>query len=156
MVRVDAAGPDDWAHWRALRLEALRDTPIGFVQTVEQALVMDEAAWRRRMLDVPCSVLARQDGRPVAMASGAVVGGAAYLMAVFLTPAARGRGLLGRLVQAVATWADGPLLLEVHQDNARAITAYSRLGFVDTGQRRPYPLGPDRDEIVMARPAGPS
>ena len=38
-VRVDAAGPDDWADWRALRLEALRDTPIGFVQTVEQAQV---------------------------------------------------------------------------------------------------------------------
>ena len=57
------------------------------------------------------------------MASGAVVGGAARLIAVFLTPAARGRG---------------------------------RLGFVDTGQRRPYPLGADRDEIVMARPAAPS
>ena len=50
----------------------------------------------------------------------------------------------------------GPLVLEVHQDNARAITAYGRLGFVATGQRRPYPLGPDRDEIVMARPAAPS
>ena len=155
-VRVDAAGPDDWADWRALRLEALRDTPIGFVQTVEQAQVMDEVAWRRRMVDVPCSVLARQDGRPVAMASGAVVDGAAHLIAVYLTPPARGRGLLCRLVQAVAAWADGPLVLEVHQDNARAITAYGRLGFVDTGQRRPYPLGPDRDEIVMARPAAPS
>lgn len=27
------AGPDDWARWRALRLEALEDTPIGFLET---------------------------------------------------------------------------------------------------------------------------
>ena len=155
-VRVDAAGPDDWAAWRALRLEALRDTPIGFVQTVEQALSMDEAAWRRRLAEVPCNVLVRRGGRPVAMASGACFDDTPFLMAVYVTPDARGCGLLGRLVEAVAAWAGGPLALEVHQDNARAITAYGRLGFVGTGERRPYPLGPDRDELVMVRAAAPS
>lgn len=155
-LRVGSAGPEDWADWRALRLEALGDTPIGFLQTVEQALAMDEPAWRRRMADVPCNVLVRQDGRPVAMASGKRYDGTALLMAVYVTPDARGHGLLGLLVEAVAAWAGGPLALEVHEDNARAITAYGRLGFVDTGERRPYPLGPDRDEIVMVRGAAPS
>jgi len=155
-LRVDAAGPDDWAAWRELRLEALCDTPIGFVQTVEQALSMDEPAWRRRMVQVPCNVLIRRGGRPVAMASGLRYDGTPFLMTVYVTPDARGRGLLGELVEAVAAWAGGPLSLEVHQDNARAITAYRRLGFVDTGERRPYPLGPDRDEIVMVRAAAPS
>jgi len=29
-VRVALVGPQDWALWRELRLEALLDTPIGF------------------------------------------------------------------------------------------------------------------------------
>ncbi|MDP9435372.1 MAG: GNAT family N-acetyltransferase, partial [Actinomycetota bacterium] len=40
------------------------------------------------------------------------------------------------------------LLLEVHEDNAPARAAYGRLGFVETGARRAYPLGPG-EELTM-------
>lgn len=156
---LQVAGPGDWAAWRQLRVEALRDTPIGFLETVEAALAKDEAAWRRRLADVPCNVLVLADGAAVAMSSGFLIDGRPFLGAVYVTPAWRSQGLLARLVEAVAAWARAGadvLLLEVHEDNLRARSAYVRLGFVETGERRPYPLAPDRDELVMALPLSPA
>ena len=80
--------------------------------------------------------------------------GRAWLGAVYVTPSARGHGLLDALVAAASRWATdaghGQLWLEVHEDNAPARAAYTRLGFVPTGGRRPYPLGPG-DELEMQR-----
>ena len=42
------------------------------------------------------------------------------------------------------------MLLEVHEDNASARAFYRRRGFTETGQRKPYPLDPSADELVMA------
>lgn len=154
-VEVRPAGPDDWAAWRTLRIEALRDTPIGFLETVEAALARDEGSWRRRMGDVPCNALARARGDAVAMSSGFLIDGRPYLGAVYVTPAWRGRGLLARLVEPVVEWARAygdELVLEVHEDNARARAAYTKLGFVETGATRPYPLDPARQELEMALP----
>jgi GNAT superfamily N-acetyltransferase len=153
-ARLRSVGPQDWATWRDLRVEALRDTPLGFVQTLEHALAQDAAAWRQRMADVPCNVLAEAGGRAVAMASGFLVEQQPFLGAVYVTPAWRGRGLLAALVDAVAQWARPlapELLLEVHEDNARARRAYQGLGFVETGRAHPYPLEPGGLELVMAR-----
>ena len=149
------AGPDDWQAWRALRLEALEDTPIGFLETLEAARAKDEAAWRQRMAEVPLSVLAEVDAQPVAMSSGFLVDGRPVLGAVYVTPDARGQGLLAELVDAVAGWAGAhgdALVLEVHEDNARARAAYRRLGFTETGASRPYPLPPGGVELEMVRP----
>jgi ribosomal protein S18 acetylase RimI-like enzyme len=56
-----------------------------------------------------------------------------WIQFVYLVPAARGRGLLARLVAHVsqlAAAAKAPeLRLYVHHDNARAIRAYEKLGF---------------------------
>ena len=153
--RPRRVGPDDWAAWRALRLEALADTPLGFVETLAAALAKDEPAWRQRLAEVPCSFLVEADGQPVAMASGFLVEGRPFLGAVYVTPRWRGRGLLAGLVDAVGEWAaehDEQLRLEVHEDNQPARAAYRRLGFVETGGRWPYPLPPGGLEVEMARP----
>ena len=155
-AEVRVVGPDDWYAWRTLRTEALRDTPLGFVETLEQALGKDAEAWRRRMAEVPLSVLAGADGRPVGMASGFLVDGRPFLGAVYVTPTWRGSGLLAGLVEPVEQWARGlgadELVLEVHEDNRRAQRAYEKLGFVATGATTPYPLAPGGLELVMARP----
>ncbi len=39
---------DDWAAIRDLRLRAVTDTPIAFVETPEQVLAVDEEGWRER------------------------------------------------------------------------------------------------------------
>ena len=153
-VEVRVAGPEDWARWRALRLEALEDTPIGFLETLEAAAVKDEGYWRARMSDVPFSVLVEVDGVPVAMASAFLHDDRVFLGAVYITPRWRGRRhpVLARLVEAVAGWAGsstGRLLLEVHETNLRARAAYARLGFVETGATVPYPLEPGGLEVEM-------
>jgi len=63
-----------------------------------------------------------------------------WIQLVYLMPAARGRGLLARLIDRVKSEAraDGApeLRLYVHRDNARAIHAYHRIGFTP----RPYQI----------------
>ncbi len=39
---------DDWVSIRELRLRAVTDTPIAFLETREQALAIDEEGWRER------------------------------------------------------------------------------------------------------------
>lgn len=104
-MTVRVAGPDDWAAWRDLRLEALRDTPIGFVETYQNASAKDEQAWRQRMADVPLSVLAGSAGRVVGMSSGFLIDGRPFLGAVYVTPAHRGAGVLAALTAPVVAWA---------------------------------------------------
>lgn len=151
-----AVGPDDWAAWRALRLEALLDTPIGFVRTHQESAALSEPGWRAWLSRPGGFWLVRSDEQPVAMAAVWEEDGTAWLGAVYVRPAARGGGLLARLVDAAAGWArdrgHDALVLEVHEDNARARAAYLRLGFAPTGATRPYPLDPSRQELEMALP----
>lgn len=136
-MRVEVLTPDDWRPWRDLRLEALADTPIGFMETLEQARTVDEEEWRERMGKPGLRLLAYDGERAVGMGGGfRDDAGTPILFAVYVTPGARGRGVLELLVDRVAAWAaPDPLVLEVHVDNARAHRAYVRLGFTETGER---------------------
>lgn len=152
-AEVSRVGPDDWAAWRDLRLEALQDTPIAFVRTYDESVGLPEQHWRELLARRGCSLLARAGEVPVAMAAAWQEEGVCWLGAVYVTPSHRGTGLLARMLEPCAAWArergERELRLEVHEDNPAAIAAYARLGFVATGERRPYPLAPDRDELVM-------
>jgi ribosomal protein S18 acetylase RimI-like enzyme len=81
--------------------------------------------------------------------------GAAELISMWVSPAARGRGVGDRLVRAVEEWARqagaGLLRLAVTEGNDSAITLYRRCGFADTGELGD--LMPDgvRREHVMAK-----
>lgn len=166
-VIVRRVRPQDWQALRDLRLEALGDTPIGFLESLETAQVLDDTAWRARAArgadgGDSFQVLAWLDGRAVGTvvcfpeaAGGGHRSDAAWLAAVYVAPAARGAGLLGALIEPAAGWARERgrtvLRLEVHEDNARARRAYARLGFMETGIRKPYPLDPSREELLMDR-----
>ncbi len=58
------------------------------------------------------------------------------------------------MVDAAAEWArdvdDAELALDVHEDNARALRAYARLGFVDTGRTTEGPNGVEREMVRRA------
>jgi hypothetical protein len=47
-VTVRRARRADWPELKVLRLEALADTPIGFLETLEEAQALDDAAWKAR------------------------------------------------------------------------------------------------------------
>jgi len=155
---------DDWERLRALRLEALRDMPIAFGQTVDEALRMSEPEWRayagRGEEPGRTFVVAVDDatGDFVGMMGGALArgGGAPFLVGVFVSPSHRGGalGVTDRLLESIEDWARdfGDLIqLDVHADNTRARRYYASRGFVETGQSMPYPLDRTRLELNMLK-----
>ena len=158
--RVVAA---DWSELRRLRLAALADTPIAYLESLAEAELLPDSAWQARAVrgaegGDSHQVLVLDGDRAVGTSVSFTSDGRAWLAAVYLDPAWRGRGLLGRLLQPCAAWARAQgiaeLALEVHEDNPRAQAAYARLGFVVTGVRRPYPADPTREELEMVLALG--
>ncbi|HUR50742.1 MAG TPA: GNAT family N-acetyltransferase [Mycobacteriales bacterium] len=138
-MRVEVLGPDDWARWRDLRLEALQDTPIGFGELHADAVRLTDEEWRTRWTRPGLRAIAYGEQGPLGMAGGFRDDeGRPILFGVYVRPAARGGGVLGALVDAVAAWAaPDPLVLDVHVDNHRARKAYEKLGFTMTGATTP-------------------
>jgi len=104
--------------------------------------------------------IAEEDGRIIGHAGGwapQAATGVTLIFAVYVTPARRGTGVLRQLVDVLAQWSRAMgrprLELEVIVGNDRAVRAYQRIGFTDTGQRAPHPTIPVLTEMLMARPA---
>lgn len=155
----------DTAMARALRLEMLADTPLAFVERLEEAVARPHAAFRSTLAEraegnATALFVAAADRRLVGQAGGWTAPGrpdVTVVFAVYISPDWRGAGLLSRLVEAVADWsvaAGRPVLeLEVASFNDRAIRAYRRLGFTDTGRPVRHPRIPLLTERMMRRPA---
>jgi GNAT superfamily N-acetyltransferase len=126
------------------------------METLADAQALSDEEWERRITHPsrPGMRLLAYDGqRAVGMAGGfrdeAEV---PILFAVYVTPDARGTGVLEALVDRVAAWAaPDPLVLDVHVDNARARRAYLRLGFTPTGETTPGGGIDGRDLLRMRR-----
>jgi GNAT superfamily N-acetyltransferase len=151
---------DDWPVWRELRLAALAEAPQAFGSQLAdwQGPGDREERWRGR-LSIPGSynLVAVVDGKPAGMATGIPDDepGVAELISMWVSPAARGRGVGDLLLGAVEQWARqagaGVLKLAVTETNANARALYLRRGFSDTDD--PAELMPDgmRWEVTMAK-----
>ncbi|MFD1323732.1 GNAT family N-acetyltransferase [Micromonospora sonneratiae] len=157
--------PADASRMRALRLEMLADSPLAFMETVAEAAARPHAEFEAR---IASDAVGQHSTRSVAEYGDRLVGhvggfpssedpGLTVIFSVYLTPAWRGRGLLAQLIEDVAAWSRSvgrpELMLEVVVGNDRAIRAYERLGFVDTGVRVPHPRLPTLTELQMRRTA---
>jgi RimJ/RimL family protein N-acetyltransferase len=96
--------------------------------------------------------------RLVGHAGGTVLADApdeTVVFAVYVTPSHRGGKVLAELVDAVSDWSRAcgrrRLMLEVVTGNGRALRAYEKLGFCDTGERVPHPVLPALTELRMRR-----
>jgi GNAT superfamily N-acetyltransferase len=166
---------------RALRLEMLADSPLAFLERLADAAARPHHEYAERTAraasgDLIAQFVAEAPAEPRAYGSTAagrpdsgrfVAHAGAHvdrddpavsvLFAIYVSPAWRGQGLLAGLVDAVADWSRAAgrpqLLLEVVVGNDRAVRAYQRLGFVDTGVRLPHPTLPTLTELQMRRPA---
>lgn len=162
--RIRATLVDDWREVRELRLEMLRDTPIAFGETEQDALGHSDSEWRMRAARGTAEhgiALAAIDaaGRWVGTMGGYVPDAATgpLLVGVYVTPDYRGRdaGVFDALLVAIQEWARGEgdrLTLRVHEDNSRARAAYLRRGFTETGHRVQYVLDAGALEIEMVKP----
>ena len=157
--------PDDWELSRRVRLAALAEAPYAFMSTLEHERGFDDQVWRRRLGSATAATfLAWHDGEPAGTATGKAedpddefaVPGAWQLVGMWVDPRARGQGVAGALIEAVAGHASAAgaptLVLWVTEVNDRARAFYQRLGFARTGARQPVrPSEPDHWEEQMIR-----
>jgi RimJ/RimL family protein N-acetyltransferase len=164
---VHRVAPADAGRMRALRLEMLADSPLAFLETLAQAAARSHEEYRRRIIQASTGRHLAQfvadpggKGRLIGHAGGTVLPeepDVTVVFAVYITAAQRGGRVLAEMVEAVAEWsvASGrpELMLEVVVGNDRAVRAYERLGFSDTGVRMPHPVLPALTELRMRRRA---
>lgn len=168
MHRVRA---EDWPRIRALRLAALADTPVAFVERYEDAAAFPDAEWRfraeRATKDTNMQVLAvAGEDEWVGMMSAFIPEDEprrAKLVGVWVHPDHRGRaaGVAQLLLDTVIDWARHEvgldrLDLQVTETNRRAIAFYERNGFVRNGKDVPYPLDESLIELGMTRDLAPA
>jgi ribosomal protein S18 acetylase RimI-like enzyme len=152
---------EDWARQRALRLEMLADTPIAYLESLHDAEGRSNSAWAAHIAE---RVASNTSAQWVLDIGDRLVGTMScvlddvdrvHVVAVYLSPAYRGRGLVDRMLDEVVQWARArgvtTLLLEVAQENDRAVAAYRRQGFVPTGHTHRHPLYPEITEVEMTR-----
>lgn len=150
-LRIHRVRTEDWASHRALRLDMLAADPDAFWADPAQARARTAAQWRAEIAGPRIHLQARG-------AAGKVLGGIAllpagytpehvipedraHIVSLWVRPQTRGRGVSGRLLDALARIAiergRGDLRLDVDESNIAARRLYERLGFTATGARDP-------------------
>ncbi|RII13536.1 Mycothiol acetyltransferase [Streptomyces sp. YIM 130001] len=162
-MRVRAVRGEEWERVRELRLASLRDeaAPVAFLETYERASAQPDSFWQARAegaasgTDVRQFVAETDDGvwagsvvvlvekaGEVSVLGDEIPSGSAQLVAVYVRPEYRGRGVLAELFEAAQGWARSVegverVRLFVHEENGRARAAYAKCGFELTGESVP-------------------
>lgn len=129
---------------RAVRLAALAESPSAFGSSLAREQGFEDEDWREWTRGV-ATFLAFHDGAPIGMAAG--IDGdedcERSLVAAWVHPDHRGRGVASDLLAAVKRWArdDGAtrLTLWVTRTNEAAVQLYRRHGFTKSGKSKPLP-----------------
>ncbi|WP_392872693.1 GNAT family N-acetyltransferase [Streptomyces sp. LN499] len=160
---------DDWRQCRSLRLQMLRDTPLAYLETVEEALQYPDSEWQFRSSRSASTgnigvATVGPDGTWVGAMNGFLPErGTAKLVGVWLHPGHRGPagGVAGLMLDEIVRWARedaaaSRLALLIHEDNHRAIAFYRRSRFVLSGRTEPYPLDECSSELETELTLDPS
>jgi ribosomal protein S18 acetylase RimI-like enzyme len=148
--------------WRALRLEALKNHPLAFMSSYEEAVKRDLASFAERIpepggADVlfgvyvegelcGCAGFGREPGEKERHKG--------FMWGVYLQPVLRGRGLGEALIERLVDHARGQVALlrcSVTTENTAACELYRRMGFIEYGIE-PRSLryeGRDYDEALL-------
>ena len=148
---------------RRVRLAMLADAPDAFHVRLEDEAGEPPEFWAERartasMGDRVATFVAVGDGRHLASATGLWLerDEPALLVAMWVEPPARGRGLGRSLAEAVCAWAERigarSVELDVREHNRHAIDLYTRAGFAVVGGPHPAEAAPELNELRMARP----
>src|SRR5580692_3049042 len=139
-LTIRLCGLDDWEGLRAIRLEALGDTPDAYGSTYEESVRWSDAQWKNAA-STRLYYLADRDGAVVGMVSGGfndAYPGTRWLYGMYVTPSERGTGTAARLVRAIDDWAKvhgvDEIYLHVTTSVARARAFYEKVGFRATGE----------------------
>ena len=147
-VEIRRMRASEWRSLRSLRLEALLDSPLSYGSTHQREVRRLEREWRERAAagaagaeEVGFAAIAAD--RWVGMARGYLEPPDAHVIAVYVTPDWRGRGIGRAISQAVVAWARergaGAVILSVSDWNDGARRVYESIGFVATGVQKSLP-----------------
>lgn len=161
VVVVRRIRPGDGPALRAIRLQALRDTPSAFGSTFEREVTRTKADWAdraARAADGPdrATFLAHAGEETVGVAGGyreRPGSGVVELVSMWVAPHARRGGVAAALVQTVIDWAAATAAsrvdLWVTRGNEPALGLYKELGFRETDDVQPLPSDPCKEELRM-------
>ena len=150
--------PSEWRALRSLRLEALQDSPLSYGSTHAKEVLRADHEWRERAAagaagDEEVAFAAVAGDRWVGMARGYLELPMAHLIAVYVTPDWRRRGVGEAVSRAVVEWARerraGAVLLSVSDWNEGARRVYESIGFVPTGVQHALPWNASVTESEM-------
>jgi len=164
-VAIRPVRADEWRRWRETRLRMLRDDADFFATRYDDMVREPDRAWRDWVAEAAAGkqktlFVAEEDDRWLG-----VVGAFArvnplevQLISMWVDPEARGRGIAGDLIRAVAGWTlergSTRVVLFVQEANEPAQQLYARAGFRPTGDRAPATAGRSAFKLVLAAPVG--
>ena len=133
---------DDWAAWRDLRIEMLRDAPESFHADLSEVETWGEGEWRESIRPLP-------DARFGLFHQGALAGSACFfrekavklrhkgwMTAVYVQPQLRGKGWGRELVRAVIGHARGHVDVLLTGASRAGAPVYKAEGFATYGIER--------------------
>lgn len=161
-VRIISLPTDRWQEYRALRLHALQESPQAFGSSYAENVVHPDEFWINRLRDAEAGrtplLFAEASGRVVGLIGAYIEPadpGIANVFTVFVVPDYRGRGLGGRLVDAIlAEVRQRPEIrvvrLTVNVSQIAAVSAYQRAGFRTVAiEHNLMGDGIEHDELIM-------
>ena len=161
MITLVPITPQNAMLFKAVRLQALQESPGAFGSTYAGESRFSDAEWSQRIErwsgDKGIGFLAMDLTLPCGMAGGLLDEDhprQVQLVSMWIAPAHRRQGVGRLLVNEVLSWARGQaaetLTLMVTSGNEAAIRFYERLGFVQTGRTEPYENDLDWVKYEMA------
>lgn len=128
---------EDWGILKTVRLASLLDSPDAFAITYAIAEKYSESQWRDRASHKMQYqyILAIQGTRAVGIAGGTFNAKLEFnLIAMWVNPEFRGSGIADLLISTIKNLAVSKghtrIVLSVSPDNSRAVSLYSRHGFI--------------------------
>jgi GNAT superfamily N-acetyltransferase len=160
-MEVRQADAGDWEELRKLRLRALADAPYAFSSTLEQEAAFPEEVWRQWAEGGPASAdfIAREGCANIGMVAifaEPSVPGRMQLLAMWVDPDYRRRGVARALMNQAVRWARDrqarEVILWVADQNGAAGRLYEQMGFRPTGGRQPLASHPELTESMLRLP----
>lgn len=151
------------AEYKAVRLRALKDTPLAFGSTWARESQLTEEEWHARAARLSngrdIGFLARREGSYCGLAlcfTDEADSAKGQIISMWVAPEVRRQHVGRQLIETIATWAAergiATLQLMVTSVNDSAMKFYERLGFAKTGRTELYPNDPNLIEYEMTKP----
>ncbi|HYQ69292.1 GNAT family N-acetyltransferase [Actinophytocola sp.] len=146
---------DDWRTLRDVRLAALADAPYAYGSTLAVEQAFDESTWRDRIDTTPWVLAVRNAENAGLVDMYLSRPETPMLIAMWVSPVHRGRGVGDALVAEILRWAGekswSRVLLRVADGNAAARRLFLRHGFTPTGRRAPLESDPGVRTEILSR-----